>query len=122
MPKKYPFESSGFRQDGHMLWRRLTGKGMVVRHGTLSKLRRFKRPENTIKIPFTGKKYNAGVPVHYYEIEFAEAPDVIQGYVNVEKTINRIKNKEGVAIKVDPETLWVRRIWPLDRKLKWYQF
>ena len=58
----------------------------------------------------------------YYELRFAEAPDVIQGYIHSVRTINRINKGERAGIEVDPETLWVRKIWPLDRKLKWYQF
>ena len=58
----------------------------------------------------------------YFELRFAEAPDIVQGYIHTVRTINRIKKGERAGIEVDPETLWVRKIWPLDRKLKWYQF
>ncbi|MCF6305452.1 MAG: hypothetical protein L3J33_08780 [Rhodobacteraceae bacterium] len=119
--KKYPFEPKGFRADAIGLWGRLTGKGMVRREGMLVTMRRFSRPNHMVKIPFTKIQYAAGGPVFYFELRFAESPDVIQGYVNMQKTLNRIKKGECCGIQVDPNTLWVRKIWPLDRKLKWYQ-
>ncbi len=120
--KRYPFESKGFRQDGHDLWRRLTGRGMVVREGTLSVMRRFELADGN-GVGFGGVDLVI-MPLgnKYYELRFAEDPQVVQGYIHSDRTINRIKKGERAGIQVDPETLWVRKIWPLDRDLKWFQF
>ena len=40
----------------------------------------------------------------YYELKFTETPVVVQGYVHVDKTINRIKKGERVGIHLDPAT------------------
>jgi hypothetical protein len=119
--KAYPFDSKNFLLDGHALWRRLSGRGMVIRRGTLSNMRRFSLEEGSVIFETTENVFlSSGRAL--YELTFAEEPGVIQGYIHTEKTINRVKNKERVGIQVDPKTLWIRKIWPLDRKLKWYQF
>jgi len=120
--KKYPIESRGFLRDGAVLWRRLTGAGMVVRTGTLNIIRRFELKDGNGS-GLSGVDL-AVMPVGkaFYELQFVEDPDVLQGYVHTVLTINRIKNGDRVGIQVDPETMWIRKIWPLDRTLRWYQF
>lgn len=57
----------------------------------------------------------------WYLVRFAEDPETIQGHVHATRTVNRVKNGDRVAISVDPVDGYVRKIWPLDRKLAWWK-
>lgn len=95
---------------------------MLVRSGTLNIVRRFELADGN-GVGLSGVDLVVmSVGKSFYELQFNEQPGVLQGYVHTARTINRIKNGERVGIQVDPETLWVRKIWPLDRNLRWYQF
>jgi len=82
-----------------MLWQRITGRGMVVRIGTLTTTRGFSLPEHIVKTPFAKIKYAADVSVHYFELRFSEVPDVINGYINRKKSPIASKRASVVAFK-----------------------
>lgn len=83
------------------------------------KLERIQRPDEGNWMP--PETYGPGASNLWYALRFAEAPEVVQGYAHVTRILNRVKAGERVSLSVDPSDGFVRKVRPLDRRLKWYQ-